>query len=271
MKKLFRTLLLASFALLLGACTRIDTGNVGVESTLGQVKIDELPPGMYGTLFKNVDEFTGKEVTVTQENLAPKSQDNLTMPEVDVDVIYKVNPGKVADLFIKYQGDVIKLDNGDKAVGYNRLYRETREAIYRSFAAMPATTMHTKRAELGNLIMATLQKELDTSDPGAFTITNVNMRTLKTDPAIEQAIQMRAQRDQEIEAKVKEIELEKGEAERKRVYAEGQAKMNRILAESLTPQLLELKRLEAQAAFAGQGTHTVLMGAGGGTLVNVGK
>ena len=60
--KQLSTLILIASAMLLGACSQIDTGNVGVERTLGKVSTEALPPGVYFTLFKTVDEFTGKEV-----------------------------------------------------------------------------------------------------------------------------------------------------------------------------------------------------------------
>jgi len=55
MKKLFALLIIPIFALLTG-CSQIDTGNVGIESTLGQVKAEILPPGVYFTVFKKKEE-----------------------------------------------------------------------------------------------------------------------------------------------------------------------------------------------------------------------
>ena len=40
---------LISIAVILTGCTQIDTGNVGVERTLGKVGKDALPPGVYFT------------------------------------------------------------------------------------------------------------------------------------------------------------------------------------------------------------------------------
>lgn len=46
--------LLLLLAPLFVACTQIDTGNVGVESSLGQYKTEELAPGVYFSAFKNI-------------------------------------------------------------------------------------------------------------------------------------------------------------------------------------------------------------------------
>ena len=59
-----KTIIAILFAFLAG-CTQIDTGNVGVERTLGNVKQETLPPGVYMTVFKTVEEFTAKEVPLS--------------------------------------------------------------------------------------------------------------------------------------------------------------------------------------------------------------
>ncbi|MFG6442875.1 SPFH domain-containing protein [Pelomonas margarita] len=273
--------LLLTLAALLAGCTQIDTGNVGVERTLGKVSTEALPPGIYFTVFKTVDEFTAKEIGFQLADMTPKSRDNLTMKDVDIDIYFKVMPAAVPGLFTKYQGDVMRhadiVRDGSKdlVIAYSRVSREAREAIYKAVAEMDATTMHTKRAELSEAVRAGLQKELDTNDKGAFVVTAVNVRNLLTDPAIEAAIRQRAETDQAIERKRKEVELAKAEAERLIVEAEGQAKANQIISASLTPALKEIKLAELQRdaalAIANKAGNTVLLGGGAQPLVNVGK
>ncbi len=273
--------LLLTLASLLAGCTQIDTGNVGVERTLGKVSTEALPPGIYLTLFKSVDEFTAKEISFQLADMTPKSRDNLTMKDVDIDVYFKVMPAAIPTLFTKYQGDVVRhadvVRDGSKdlVIAYSRVSREAREAVYKAIAEMDATTMHTKRAELSERVRAGLQAELDATDKGAFVVTAVNVRNLLTDPAIEAAIRQRAETDQAIERKRKEVELAKAEAERLVVEAEGQARANQILSASLTPALKEIKLAELQRdaalAIANKAGNTVLLGGGAQPLINVGK
>lgn len=277
--KNIRTALLLCLVALTTACTQIDTGNVGVERTLGKVGTEALPPGVYMTVFKSVDEFTAKEVTFALENLTPKSRDNLTMKDVDIDVYFKTTPTAIPGLFVKYQGDVVrhsqvvKDGTSDLVVAYNRVLREARESVYKSIAGMDATTMHTKRVELSETVRKTLQDELDSTDKGAFTVTAVNVRNLLTDPAIEAAIRLRAETDQAIERKRKEVELAKAEAERLVVEAKGQAEANEIISRSLTPSLERIKLAELQRdaaiALASKPGNTVLLGGGAAPLVSV--
>ena len=268
-------------ALSLAACSQIDTGNVGVERTLGKVGTEALVPGVYFTLFKNVDEFTTKEVSFQLNDMTPKSRDNLTMKDVDIDIYYKTTPASVPALYIKYQGDVVqhneivKGGTKDLVVAFSRVSREAREAVYKSMAELDATTMHTKRTELSEMVRSRLQTELENNDKGAFVVTAVNVRNLLTDPAIEAAIRSRAETDQAIEKKRKEVELAKAEAERLIVQAQGEANANEIISASLTPSLKEIKLAELQRdtalALASKPGNTVLLGGGATPLVNVGK
>jgi regulator of protease activity HflC (stomatin/prohibitin superfamily) len=253
----------------LSGCTQVDTGNVGVERTLGNVKQETLPPGVYMTIFKTVDEFTAKEVPLQISDLKPKSRDNLTMTDVDVDVYFKINPSKMAMLYTKYQGDVSnvmkpgndgKLEKtGDEIVGMGRVLREARESVFRAVAQFDATTMHLKRDEIANAIRTILQKELNGTDPQAFEVTNVNVRSLVTDPALEKSIRERAQVDQQIEAKIKQGELAKAEANRLLIEAQGQAAANNAINASITDKLIRMREIAAQESIASKAGNTTIM------------
>lgn len=266
--RLLSTLALSVAAFAMTACSQIDSGNVGVVTSFGKVNPEELQQGVHMTWFAGVDEFTAKEVPMQLNDLKPKAADNLTISDLDVDIYFQPTPGKIADTVLKYKGDMVRYE-GDYVAGFNKLSREARESIYKSVALFPATTMHTKRTELSAEIQKMLQAELEKSDPGSWTITSVNVRNLLTDPGIEQSIRAAAETDQAIARAQKEKELAIAEADKMREIAQGQADANDILARSLTPNLIRLKEIEAQAAFAKAGTHTVLMGGGATPLINV--
>ncbi len=260
-----------SFILALGfmatGCNQIDTGNVGVERTLGNVKQVALPPGVYQTLTKTVDEFTAKEIAIPIDNMRPKSSDNLTMQDVDIDVYYRTVAAQIPALFIKYQGDVAKDKNGDMIAAASRVQREAREAVYIAVSKFDATTMHNRRAELSEAIQKELQKGLEASDPGAFVVTTVNVRNLVTDSALEKSIQERAAVDQQIAAKQKQIELARKEAERRKVEAEGEAAANRIIAESVTEGLIKLRQTEAALVAATKTTSVTQINGNASALI----
>ena len=278
MKRLFAILAATAALLFTTACTQIDSGNVGVSTTRGKIALEERTQGNYFTPIESLSEFTTKEVSFQLLDLKPKSADKLTMADIDVDIYFKAEPSLVADTVLKYQGDVVRHSDivpgsksSDLVAGYGRVSREAREAVYNAVAEFPATVMHTKRAELAAAVQRHLQTELDKSDKGVWTITGVNIRNLVTDPAIEASIRAAAETDQAIDRAKKEVVLAIEQAKKQKEIALGEAAANQIISASLSPQLVRLKEIEAQRAFAGAGTHTVLMPQGQGSLLNIGK
>ena len=247
-----KTLLPCLILCTLTACTTVDTGNVGIEKSFGRVADQALEPGNYLTIADTVYEVTTKEVNFQVNDLRPKSQDNLTLQDLDVDIYFKTAPGAVRNLFVKYQGDIVQhdeiIEGGQdvNVVGYNRVLRASREAVYNAISRFPATTMHTRRPEISEEIRRLLQKELDESDKGAFVVTSINVRNLLTDQAIEDAIRRQVQTDQEIARAQKEVELANAQAEVARAKAQGEADANTILARSLTPELMQIRMAEIE-------------------------
>lgn len=259
-----RTFVLA-LALTLSACTQIDTGNVGVESTFGQVKDQSLPPGIYFTLFKTVHEIAAKEIPVELQNMNPKTMDNVTLADLDVSIYYRIAAEQAAKVFIKYAGDLEWSKSVEAFIlGQGIVTRLAREAAYRAVAKHHSSDAHTKRVEIAHDVRDYLQKELESDvGKGTFVITNVVVRNLVTDARLEQSIKEAAQVEFQIRQKKQQIELAKAEAERLRIEAEGAAKANEIIAKSLTASLIEMRRIEMTGQFAQKGTHTVLMGGNG--------
>lgn len=279
MKRLF-TLALAGIVMALSVgCSQIDTGNVGVSRFGGKTNLEELSPGLSVTWFANVDEVTTKEVLFPIRDMKPKSKDNLTISDLDVDIYIKIDPSKVAETMVKYQGDVVPYRDlvkqegasSDYVVGPTKVIREARETIYRVASRFDATTMHTKRDEVAAEIAKGLQAELNASDTGTWIVTSVNVSNLVTDPAIEKAIRENVERDLEIAAanKLKALRTAQGDAAVEMARKEAEA--NGIISASLSDKLIRLREIEAQKAFAGQGTHTVVLPQGQGSLVNIGK
>ena len=101
-----KKILIAIMAIWLTACSQIDTGNVGVESTLGQVKKETLPSGMYFTLFKRVTEVSAKELRLSLDDLKPQTSDKITLADLDVDIYIQIDPAKAPAIMTKWPGDV---------------------------------------------------------------------------------------------------------------------------------------------------------------------
>lgn len=267
-------ILAAAITLAASACTRVETGNVGVEKTLGQVKPDELSPGVYFTLFKTVLEVNGKENAISLTDLKPKSKENLTMQDFDFDVYYQINHASAADLMVKYAGDLTADKEDNYIIGENLVTRQAREAAYNAAVKQEFAQMQNKRSELAADIQRNLQTELDASaGKGAFTVTNIVIKNITTDAKLEASIREAAQVEFQTRQRESQIKLAAAEAERRRIEAEGEARANKIISDSLTPQLVQIKLAEMSrdtaTAVAGKAGNTVLLNSNAAPLVNV--
>lgn len=235
---------------LLGACTQIDTGNVGVESTMGQVRKETMTPGVYFTLFKKVTEVSAKELAITMNDMKPQTSDKITLADLDVDIYIQIDPSRAPEIMTRWPGDIaeVKGDDGVR-VGFNYVQRQARESIYNAVAKRSSATVHTERNEISADIVKSLQTDLDASaGKGWFFVRSANVRNLVTDPALEASIKEAANRNFQIASKQKEVELAKAEAERKRVEAQGDADAIRLRAAAVTSQggaeYVQLKAIE---------------------------
>jgi len=235
---------------MLGACTQIDTGNVGVESTLGQVKPEVMPPGVYQTVFKRVIEVSAKELLIAMNDMKPQTSDKITLADLDVDIYVQIDPAKAPAILTRWPGDITseKGDDGYR-VGFNYVTRQAREAIYNSISKRGSATVHTERNEIAADVVKSLQSDLDESaGKGWFFVRSANVRNLVTDPTLEKSIKEAAERNFQIASKQKEVELAKAEAERKRAEAQGDADAIRLRAAAITSQggaeYVQLKAIE---------------------------
>jgi hypothetical protein len=270
MKKIIAMLMVA---VVMTGCGRIETGEVGVRTNFNKsVETEELTPGFYGALFSSVNKHVVKETEITMDDLRPKAKDNLSLEDLDISVFYTINPAKVADMEIKYAGMTAVAEDGSLYPQFNLVSRYVRGAVYDVIGSkFDSLTIHNKRNDVELDIMKEIQTGLDASDKGVFTITKVVVRKVDTDKSLEESIRNSVRVQKEIEQKTQQVALATSEAERLRVEALGQAAANTIIANSITPQLIELRRIETMAYFAKEGTHTVIMPTDTKALVNIGK
>jgi len=89
------------------------------------------------------------------------------------------------------------------------------------------------------------------------------IRSIQLPSQIKKAIEKKLQQEQEALAYEYRLQREKSEAERKRVEAEGEARANRIISESLTPELLRMRGIEATIQLSeSQNSKVVVIGGG---------
>lgn len=278
---LFRLLAAVAVVLLavlgFSSCGTIESGNVGIRTTLGKVSTEEVEPGVYLGLpgISRVQEFSAKEIGLDLNDLTPKARDNLSLRDLDVTVYYRVTPGSIAELYVKYAGQHTR-DEGSRVYlpAYALLQRVARNAIYQQASHIDSLVMHTQREELALAVRKSLQSELDANDKGVFQITRVVIRSLTTDPAIEKAIQDSVAAQKQLETTKQRIAIAEAEAQVEVKKAEGIARANQIINQSLTREYLQHESNLALQKFADKGgTSTIVIPANMQTapLINIGK
>lgn len=266
-------MLLLCVSLLVGGCFgTIETGNVGVRTTFGKVSPTVEQPGIYTAFFSSVDEFSSKENAIEMNNLTPKAKDNLSLKDLDVTVYYKVTPGSISALYTKYAGQSARLKGSDFYVpAYFLVENVARSVIYAETARIDSLVIHTQRNALEADILTKLQAELAANDPGAFTVTRVTIRAVATDTTIEESIRAQVQSQKMLETKENAILIAKKDAQVEIAKAEGIAKSNNIINNSLTREYLQHEYNLALMECAKSKGCTMIVGNAAGTLLNVNK
>ena len=176
-----KKILVILVALFLVACSRIETGQVGLRVGFDkQVSSDELLPGSFNqVIIGDVLKFPIKEVSVKVENMTPLTKDNSTMKDLDVAVVYNINPSSVSDLYISKNKSFHLYEDGDTYLMYNYIQNVTKNAIYKSARNYEALTMNDAREEIEievkEIVNQTLKEE---HLENAITISQILVRAI---------------------------------------------------------------------------------------------
>src|SRR5687767_1243714 len=249
--------------LLLGWCSvgTVETGNVGVRTTLGNVSLDEVTPGIYFRIpiVQSVQTFVAKETSVDLNDLKPKAKDNLSLQDLDVSVFFKIADSAVAELYVRYAGQHAFHD-GRWYPAYNLVATLARNAAFEAAAKHDSLILHTKRDDVAADMHATLQGELDKANKGVFNVTRVVIRALSTDRSIEQSIQAAVAAQKQLEQADIQIRIANKNAEAEIAKAHGIAKANAIINSSLTREYLQHESNLVLQRFAEKGgSSTVIL------------
>ena len=270
MNRFTKLALLAGLVVSASACTRIETGEVGVRIEMDrQINEDELLAGtMNQTMFGSVMTFPVKDVSVDVVDLTPLASDNSTVKDFDLSVIYSVNPASVAEIYIeKNRGFHAVTEEGDTLLMYNYIHQLARNAAYKSARKYEALNMgdnrSTMEAEIKDLVTKTLADEkLD----GTITVTQVLIRQIVPADSIVASANELVRAKNETKQKEAEVRTAKLEAERIQALAQNAGAIQYMDAQARMKQAdASLKVAEAIANFKGQ---TLVIG--GGANVNVG-
>ena len=220
MNRFVKLFLIVAAVALTSACTRIETGQVGVRVGFDkQVQSGELLPGSFNQeLIGNVLTFPIKDVNVVLENMTPVAKDNSTMKDFDAVVVYNINPQQVAELYSTKNKSFHAESRGDTYVMYNYIVQNARNAIYKAARKYEALDMADARSDMENFIKEEIVRNLTEEKlDGSITISQVLIRNVvPADSVVASANELVKAKN---ELKQKEVEVKTAEAESRRMAA----------------------------------------------------
>jgi len=220
MNRVVKLSLVAAAVALTSACTRIETGEVGVRVGFDkQVQSGELLPGSFNqVLIGDVLTFPIKDVNVVLENMTPVAKDNSTMKDFDAVVVYNINPQQVSELYSTKNKSFHADFKGDTYVMYNYIVQNARNAIYKAARKYEALDMADNRTDMENYIKEEIVRNLaEEKLDGSIMISQVMIRNVvPSDTVVESANALVRSKN---ELKQKEVEVKTAEAESRRMAA----------------------------------------------------
>lgn len=263
-------------AVVLGGVSSVYTQTVGQASVIvnagGTVSGDNLDPGFatkapwqtrsewdlfsqsvtYAGSGTNAPDYTGGQV---QGQSVTTSVKGGAQADLDLSVTYSLDAGHVLDLYTRYRSQ-------------ERFVQQIVEprilSVVRSVPApySPVEFRGEKRTEVQNTMLERLNEELD--DYG-ITVSQVNLQNISFTPEVEESIK-RVEIAQQEEAKAQaELRATEVSAQAQVIDAQAAADANLILAESLTPELLQQRWIDAIK----QSNATIVVPDGSAPLLNI--
>ncbi len=224
--------------LVLGApITVVPAGHVGVKDFFGNVSNSVLPAGVHLIFpFTRVHKMSIQTVELKETAEVP-SKEGLMM-DLEGSLLYRLDPTKAAEIY-----RTVGRDYPDVIV-----IPQIRSAIREITASYDAKALYSSEREQIARETYELFKKM-TGDRGILA-ESVLLRKIGFPPIVANAIQEKLKREQEAEQMKFVLQKEQQEAERKRIEAQGISDFQRIVAQGISPQLLEWKGIEATEKLA---------------------
>ena len=238
----------AAFFLFSNSVAIIPPGEVGLISTLGSLDPTPLEAGLHvKSPLANIRQFSVKTILAEEENFVP-TKEGLTV-ELDTALLYRLDPSSVSELYLtvggQYEQVIIK--------------PELRSIVRGLTSESEAKALYTSgRGEIQSKIKAALSEAL--SKRGII-VEDILLKAVKLPNAVSDAIELKAQAEQEAQRMEFVLQKERQEAERKKIEAQGIADFQKIVSDGISPNLLKWKGIEATEKLAkSDNSKIVIMG-----------
>lgn len=245
--------ILIALVLLVGAFTSFTIVGVGQEAVVTRVGSvnRELGSGIHPKIPYGI-ERTHKFDVKTQKDTADAAAASQDLQDVKVTVVtnYHIEQGKVGELF-RTVGDDYKARIIDPAI---------QESVKASTAKYPIGDLITKRAEVKEIILKSLQSRLDFR---GIKVEDISLTNLEFSHSFTVAIEQKQVAEQQAQQAKFAAEKAANDAQAEINKAQGDAEAQRLRQSTLTPELLQ-----QQAINKWSGNFPTYYG-GTGTLFNI--
>ena len=245
--------LLAVFLLvvLASSVVVIDQTEVGVVKVLGKVQDEPLQPGLHFVTPFITEVVRMPTYEKTMEMVGERHIKALTSEGLpvffDMAVQYKIDPMKAPQVYSTLKNYEVWMES--------RIRAHARDIV----AQYKAEDLYTEKREF---IQSDFEKRLDDEFRSyGVLITAVFIRNIDLPESVERAIQAKIEAKQEAERMQFIVQKEELEAKRKEVEAQGIAKANQIIGESLrnNPEYVQWYYLQVLDAFAKSENNAVIV------------
>ena len=234
--------------LLFASTTSIPTGNVGVLTLFGRVTGDVLDAGIHLiNPLKSVQRLSVQTQSKKESANVPSNEGLILV--LDTSLLYRLDKTKAAQVLATVGPDYeVKV-----------IEPTLRAAIRASTSSHTANALYTDAREL---VQQQIQDELTTQLAARGVIVEaVLLRDVQLPAMLKSSIEAKQQAEQDALRMSFILQKEKQEAERKRIEAQGIADFQKIVAQGISPQLLEWKGIEATEKLAlSNNTKVVVIG-----------
>lgn len=224
----------------------VPTGHVGVLTLFGRVTGETLGEGIHLiNPLKSVQKLSIQTQSVKESANVP-SNEGLILA-LDTSLLFHLDRTKAAEVYQK-----VGINYPEKIVEPT-----LRAAIRASTSAHTANALYTNAREL---VQQQIQDEL-TAQLGqrGLIVENVLLRDVQLPAMLKGSIEAKQQAEQDALRMSFILQKEKQEAERKRIEAQGIADFQKIVAQGISPQLLEWKGIEATEKLATSANSKVVV------------
>jgi len=234
--------------LFFASVARVESGHVGVLTLFGRVTGEVLPEGIHIINPFNANNEMSIRTQEIKESASVPSSEGLVM-NLDTSLIYHLDPVKAADVYQKI------------GPGYETVLIEPnlRASIREATASHTANALYTGEREM---VAKQIHDQLVTTlGSRGIIVESILLRDIQLPATLKASIEAKQQAEQDALAMNFKLQKETQEAQRKRIEAEGIRDFQKIVAEGISPQLLEWKGIEATENLSkSQNTKVVVIG-----------